>query len=271
MKKVDVPAAIHLGRMTLIENNTKLLIAEFVRNLLHICDLDGNLLKSFKPIGMIHNPLGLCAANKEIYISDGEMSYQISVYDMEFNLKRKFGNSILNPEFLRVDEEHNNLNLYVSDCDNNEISIWNVENGEFINKINIDTPMQLNFTKTSLFVTSAVIKAELFNNKVDKIIKGNNCIFEIDKVSLELKRKIVGNWFSPSQFYISNANYSYIIAYSFDKNQFKSECKYLFKIDMDGQILNKIQLNDVKGIHDVVCARNKLIISQNKTLSIFEF
>ena len=258
--------------MTLIENNTKLLIAEFVRNLLHICDLDGNLLNSFKPNGMLHNPLGLCAANKEIYISDGEMFNQISVYDTEFNLKRKFGHSIINPEFLRVDEEYNNLNLYVSDCDNNEISIWNVQSGELVNKIKIATPMQTNFTKASLFVTSAVIVSEFFNN--DKKIKGNNCIFEIDKISLEIKRKIVGNWFSPSQFYISNMNnsYSYIIAYFFDKiNQFKSECKYLFTIDMDGAILNQIQLNDVKGVHDVVFVKNKLIISENKTLSIFEF
>ena len=37
------------------------------------------------------------------------------------------------------------------------------------------------------------------NNKVIIIEKGGNCIFEIDKASLEIKRKIIGNnWFSPT-------------------------------------------------------------------------
>ena len=47
-------------------------------------------------------------------------------------------------------------------------------------------------------MSSPVNKREIKNNKVIQIEKGGNCIFEIDKASLEIKRRIIGNnSFSP--------------------------------------------------------------------------
>jgi hypothetical protein len=45
--------------------------------------------------------------------------------------------------------------------------------------------------ENSLYVNSTVYDHEIMDNKVI------NCIFELDKESLEIKRRIIGNWFSP--------------------------------------------------------------------------
>ena len=242
---------------------------------MHIFDLNGNLLKSFKR-EMLNRPYGVYALNdQEIYIgNDDRNQRQIFVFDNKFSLKRTFGDFNLNcPINLVIDKEYNPNILYVSDLDN-EITIWDAKRGIFIDKIVIDSPDEMTLTKVSLFVISGIRSdnAEIINNKVEVIKKGGNCIFEYDKNSLEIKRRITGDWYSPCGplSILSNGNIQ-IIAYTFDKNRIKSEFRYFFTLDKNGRILNKVLLDGFKGIHDVAVINNKVIITLNNTMTVFEF
>ena len=129
----------------------------------------------------------------------------------------------------------------------------------------------MTLTKESLFVISTVMKSEIINNKVE-IKKGGNCIFEYDKNSLEIKRRITGDWYSPCGplSILSNGNIQ-ITAYTFDKNRIKSEFRYFFTLDRNGRILNKVLLDGIKAFHDVAVISNKVIITDDNTMTIFEF
>jgi hypothetical protein len=242
----------------------------------HIFDLNGNHLKSVKPNEKLENPLGIYVLDNEIFIGNCDVDEpQIFVYDLEFRLKRKFGDFNLSaPNYLMIDKEYNKNNLYVSHCLNDKITVWEAKSGMFIDKIEIETPKAINFTKQSLFVISCILlgNAEIVNNKVEKIIKGGNCIYEIDKNSLEIKRKIIGDWYSPSGIFkiLLNGNLQ-TTAYTFDKNRIKSEFRYLLTLDKNGRILSQILLDDIQSISDVAVVDNKIIITFNNTMKIFEF
>ena len=66
------------------------------------------------------------------------------------------------------------------------------------------------------FVASSVLNSEVVNNKVAKITQGNNCIFEIDKMSLHVLRKTVIDWYSPYQVYLSKAGISRLLILSIE-------------------------------------------------------
>jgi outer membrane protein assembly factor BamB len=241
----------------------------------HIFDLNGNHLKSVKPNEKLENPLGIYVLDNEIFIGNCDVDEpQIFVYDFDFRLKRKFGDfNLSSPQYLIIDKEYNKNNLYVSDGDN-KTTIWEAKSGMFIDKIDIETPMEINFTKQSLYALSGIPfgNAEIINNKVEKIIKGGNCIYEIDKNSLEIKRKIIGEWFSPGGILklLFNGNLQ-TTAYTFDKNRIKSEFRYLLTLDKNGRILSQILLDDIQSISDVAVVDNKIIITFNNTMKIFEF
>jgi hypothetical protein len=242
----------------------------------HIFDLNGNHLKSVKPNEKLKKPRGIYVLDQEIYIGNGDDNEaQIFVYDLEFRLKRKFGDfNLSSPHNLMIDKEYNKNNLYVSHCLNDKITVWEAKSGMFIDKIEIESPMEINFTKQSLFVISCILlgNAEIVNNKVGKIIKGGNCIYEIDKSSLEIKRKIIGEWYSPGGILklLFNGNLQ-TIAYTFDKNRIKSEFRYLLTLDKNGRILSQILLDGIQSIHDAEVVDNKIIITFKNTMKIFEF
>jgi hypothetical protein len=134
--------------------------------------------------------------------------------------------------------------------------------------------MEINFTKQSLFALSGVFfgNVEILNNKVEKIVKGGNCIYEIDKNSLEIKRKIIGEWYSPGGIlnFLPDGNLQ-TTAYTYDKNRIKSEYRYLLTLDKNGRILSQIVLDGIQSIGNVVLVDKKIIINAFNTMKIFEF
>jgi hypothetical protein len=275
IKKVEFSTDSEFSRIALIENNSKLLISDYKAGLVHVFDLNGNLLKSVEPNEKLKRPLGIYILDKEIYIGNCDVDEpQIFVYDFEFHLKQKFGDfNLSSPHNLIIDKEYNKNNLYVSDGDN-KITIWEAKSGLFIDKIDIEAPMEINFTKQSLFALSGVFfgNVEILNNKVEKIVKGGNCIYEIDKNSLEIKRKIIGEWYSPVGIFklLPDGNLQ-TTAYTLDKNRSKSEFRYLLTLDKNGRILSQILLDGIQSISDVAIVDNKIIINAFNTMKIFEF
>ena len=82
---------------------------------------------------------------------------KIFVFNSNFDLRFQFcEQNLKNPNYMEIDNAFDKSRLYVSDFTNDEISIWNTSNGSFIAKIEIETPLQINFTRTSLFVSSPV-------------------------------------------------------------------------------------------------------------------
>ena len=159
----------------------------------------------------------------------------------------------------------------MSDCKNSEITIWDTSNGIFIDKVDIDTPRQINFTLNSLYVSSPVFEHQLKNNKVKKINQGGNCIFEIDKTSLEIKRRIIGDWYSPNLLKIeSNGNF-HIVARTFNNNVSLSEMRYFITVDQSGKIIKKVEFIGIQPIADIILVKNKLFVSTANKLKLFEF
>jgi hypothetical protein len=261
----------------LIENNSKLLITDYRKEQVHIFDLNGNHLKSVEPNEKLKKPLGIYVLDNEIFIGNFYADKpQIFVYDFDFRLKRKFGDfNLSSPQYLIIDKEFNTNNLYVSDCLNDKITVWEAKSGMFIDKIEIETPRDINFTYDSLFVISCILlrNAKIVNNKIENIKRGGNCIYEIDKNSLEIKQKIIGDWYSPVGILKLLPNRNLLtIAYTFDKNRIKSEFRYLLTLDKNGRILSQILLDGIQSINDAaVVDNNKIIITDLNTMKIFEF
>ena len=275
VNEIISPEDSRFYRMTLIENNKKLLITDWKRNCLHLTDLDGGLIKSFNPNNIFKDPAGVCIlidSNREdIFIGDDE-HHKIFVFNSNFELKFCFGDSNLKyPSHLKIDNEFNKSLLYVSDSYNDKVTIWNSKNGTYVDKIDIETPKQVNFTENSLFISSPVLNSEIKDNKVVKINDGGNCIFEIDKKSLEIKRRISGNWFSPNVLYCESSDNLFISAYTFDFNsKIKSEMMHFFKIDQNGRIINKVELLSLQKIDDAILVNNKIIASIDNKLKFYE-
>jgi DNA-binding beta-propeller fold protein YncE len=261
--------------MALIENKTKVLITDYIRNLIHLIDFDGKLFRSFNPNNTLKIPVGICVLrdsnDEEIYIGDSKQ-HKIFVFNSNFELKFQFGdNNLKYPGYLRIDDEFDKSRLYVSDCKNNEITIWNTKDGKFIHKIDIETPRQINFTCNSLYASSPVFEHQMKNNQVTKINQGGNCIFEIDKESFEIKRRIVGNWYSPNLLKIETNGYFHIAARIFDDNVSLSEMRFFITVDQNGKIMKKVELFGIQPISDVILVKNKIIVSTANKLKLFEF
>ena len=256
--------------ITLIEKQRKLLITDHKRNLLHLIDFDGNILKSFNPNNVLKRPSGICALhdpNEEKIFVGHYTHHKIFVFNSNFDLKFQFGDQNLKtPDYMKIDNEFDKSLLYVSDWYNNEITIWNTSSGSFISKIDVDTPIQIILTQNSLFVCSPVIKHQIKNNKVIKINKGGNCIFEIDKASLEIKRRIIGNWYSPVLLNIDANGNLQIIALDYINNITKSNMRYLLTIGQNGEILKKVEIDCYLAGADVILVNNNkiMVIAFNK-------
>ena len=260
--------------MALIEKQSKLLITDWKRNLLHLLDLDGNILKTFNPNNVLKIPTGICVLrdpNEEKIFIGANNEHKIFVFNSNFDLKFQFGDRNLEfPDYMQIDNEFYLSRLYVSDPFNNEITIWNTSNGSFISKIEIDSPTQIHFTQNSLFVSSPVYHSRKINNKVIKINYGGNCIFEIDKASLEINRRIIGSWYSPVLLNIEANGNLQIIAYEYINNLTKSDMRYFLTIDQNGRIIEKVELNGINGIADAFLAHNKIMATDDNKLKIFE-
>ncbi len=240
---------------------------------MHLLDLDGHILKSFNPDNLLKRPSGVCVLNSDtneerIFVGDSGQN-KIFVFDSKFQLKFKFS-QLMQAGYMRIDNEFNKSRLYVCEYVNDRLTILDSRDGKFINNIDVETPKQIFFTLDNFYVCSPVADALVINNKVIKINKGGNCIFEIEKRTLEIKRRIIGNWYSPLLLNIESNGIFQIAAYTYDENLIISKNRYLQIIDQNGKIVEKSELNGVEFITDTVLVNNKKFFLINNKLKIFE-
>ncbi len=265
--------------LTLIEINSKLLISDNERCLLHLSDFDGKILKSFNLNPIIEKIDTVCVLEsdsngEEIFVGDN-IRHKIFVFDSNFKLLFQFGNKEhIRLSYMKIDNEFDKTHLYVSDYINDEITIRSTVDGKFIGQIEIEFPKKIIFARNSVFVTNIDIEVSDCYERLDC------CIFEIDKASLEIKRKIILNF---DQSYLlsieSNGNLQ-IAGFPYDSSDTSDHCDtfgskwlYFLTVDLNGKIIKKAKLYeyDEEEIFDVILAHNKIIVSRLNILNIFEF
>ena len=70
------------------------MIADYKKGLLHVCALNGNLLKSINPDGCLQEPIGICVGTKNscnderIYIYDSKAE-TVFLFNQDFKLIKK--------------------------------------------------------------------------------------------------------------------------------------------------------------------------------------
>jgi hypothetical protein len=266
---------VGIESLTLIENNSKLLISDNERCLLHLSDFDGKILKSFNLNPIIEIIDTVCVlesdSNEEkIFVGD-IIRHKIFVFDSNFKLLFQFGNERrIYPHYMKIDNEFDKTRLYVSDCINDEITIWSTVDGNFIGQLGISEPKEVIFSRNSVFVRS--------------LDEENGYIFEIDKASLELKRKIKITERYFNGLYLlsieSNGNLQ-IAGFPYDRSDtsnssdhsdtYVSKWLYFLTVDQKGKIIKEAKLHEYEDISDVILAHNKIIVSRENVLNIFEF
>jgi hypothetical protein len=195
---VNLPPNCGLGKMALFNNDSKLLIADKKNSSIHILDV---IKKKKTETAIIKDcylkePKALCVHGEDIYVADWGFK-KILVFDLNFKLKRKLGENIKRSNYLNVNQHkfENNV-LFISHTRENEISLWDICEGNFLQKVNIDAPRDLKFRNDNLFILS------------------KNGIIMMNKSTLLIKNRIdFEDIFLPQSLHLSETSI-YFIAYS---------------------------------------------------------
>lgn len=151
-KKINFEIA-HITR----QNENTVIFTDHKNNLVNSLDLNSHSIKyfgSFEALKGIYAIaideinkflfIGTCIPNKSIYMLD---------LNNNFNIVRTFGDGkILDPDSIEIDVTSNLL--YVTTPENNELTVWNTENGKLINELELSTPSSIRVTDKYLFVAS---------------------------------------------------------------------------------------------------------------------
>jgi hypothetical protein len=260
-----------LNRIFLFKKQKNILITDSEKNLLILCNLNGQREDTISLAKHLSCPRGLFVSPKEeeIYILD-YLAGSIFIFNKNFELIKRIGENIIKPSFLSVDLE--SQLVYVSSLFCDEISILDSIYGKLINKISVISPLHTKIYENLLFVISMIdCDYEGFDRKKILEIKNGNYISVINRQSLELIRKIEFNdWFDPWSLHMTRDMTLYTIAKEIDNKGFVSEDYFLFKIDSNYKIKQKIQLENTSSFNDALYLENKIIlcgIGKNKFLN----
>ena len=281
-KTIRIPKCT-FGRMALFNNNTEIISADGINNRLNICDINGNLINSFNPDGILQQPMSICVndtdcENIEIYVGD-YVTHKIIVFNSNFKYLGEFGNETLNvPEFIAIDKENFENLIYISDYRSNSITVWNSKRCEMTDVVEIDSPYTIKVFDEKLFVVSPAQFEVLDNSdkntlKFKKITKGNNCVFILDKKSLRILDTIkLDNWLNPSSLHIDSKLNIYTVAYEINKpSGLLSKFKSLYIVDKNGILVKKFELEDIQITADMIVLDSELIFSVNNEIKIIQF
>jgi hypothetical protein len=217
--------------------------------------------------------------NNELFVADSGLN-KISVFDVQLNFKRQFGNSIVKePKYLVINEDSNSSLfgiLFASETNTNVISIWNSNEGEFINEINIDSPGMIKFNNDNMFVVSHTIFEKVKNENGDynfeKIIKGANCIFILNVNNYEIIRKIqLEDWIAPCGLHFDSFNNLLTTSFLRNSNNTFTNCRFLIVFDKNMNYVSKTDIGEISDINDFVAIQNKILFLGNVSLNVLEF
>ena len=266
--------------MALFNKETNILITDYGKDLIHVCDLNENHLKSINPGDCLNELYGICVGIgkngiEEIYVY-GLEAKTVFVFNQDFKLIKKIGKSLERLCNLTIDCDSDIL--YCSHYDTDVVTLWNVNDAKLIEELKIEQPFELKISENKIYIVSyAEYDADMEKRKLKKIEKGNY-INVLNKSNHKIINKIqFDDWLDPQSLHLSSDGDIYTIAYELDKNNgIWSKNRFLFIIDStSSQIKQKIELNDVYSFDDALYLNNKLILcnvnGKRNEIRIIEF
>jgi hypothetical protein len=248
---IDLPRNCGFGRMVLFNNDSKLLIADKKNHSLHILDVfkkEKTTERALISGCSLKEPKALYVDKEDIYVADWAYK-QILIFESNFKLKRKIGEEIKRSNYLSVNQHKcENKVLFISHTRDNEISLWDISDGSYLQNVEIEAPRDLKFRDDNLFILS------------------KNGIILMNKNTLLVRNQIEFNDIClPQALHLSQTS-AYLIGYSIDKNKVKSDKFHLFMFlnsDFDKKHI-KIELTrEISFFTDVVYLQNRIILCGN--------
>lgn len=264
-----------LKRMELLPDKKSIIISDVDNAAFEIYNLETDEIKTVKH-EKSKKPYGICIGEKsQLFITDSASERKVQVFDTSLNFLREFS---IKKELIVYDLHFDMFdnNLYVSHGDDNQITIWNSETGVFNKSLIIDSPYNMKSNQENLFVLSYTQGKfdENINLKFDSLRRGANCIFILKKPSYLVTNSIkFDDWFQPDGLYISGLNI-YTTAHKIDENRIISGNRFLFVINKNGEVEDKIELMGTPfgtAFNSSAIFDKKLFFSFNKAIGIFDY
>jgi hypothetical protein len=291
-KLIKLNLGENLERCTLI--NDEIFLTDRLQKRVKVISKNGDILGSYNPKGVLAGPLAITTYTNttQSFIVIGDcLRHELLVFDLNLTLVKRISHKYVAkapnsmcvdycpctvssdlPTYTAHSKTINGNTLYVTDWSFNTLYAYSFDTGHLINKIQIDSPSHMKLLNDKLYVISG-IECELVPNKrkLNKITKGSNCIFELDKQSLQILNTIKSEkWLSPCGLDISPITQNiYTMAYYLDSEQSISDYFSLFIINSSGQCLHQLLLNGIQIVRDfafldlnyhhlVICGENEI-------------
>jgi hypothetical protein len=244
-----------LSRVTLLENEKKIVLCDFDDQSLKVIEFNGGFIGSFNPKYIFDSPFAICSNKRDdIYIAD-QIKKKIFVLNSNMRYKFEFGqNRIKMPYSMAIDDKSNYL--YVSDWRNNIITIFNAENGDFINEMKVFSPLNIALNK----------KGKLFVTSIEAIL-----VYDTEKFKL-LNKIQIKNWTNLRGLSFDYDEINFMVIARENKNYSQSQCLFVFS--ENGELLQITELNNTKFIDFCVLERNKILCirgSNKPSVYVFTF
>lgn len=262
-----------LARMIYMEKNQSLLLIDELENSLKIIKINNDSYELSQEERLldkwIKSPTAIALNNSnDLFISSYQTGH-IIVLNENFEFKRKFGHrEVFKIEHMRIDELDDRL-LYCADWSNDYLLKYDCIKGLLVTKLKLNKPFYICTNQEKLYVTSGTIfDKENDTSKLKGIIKGSNCIYVLNKQTLEYLNRIeMSNWLTPNGIYFDNHLNLITIAYKLN-NETKeiSHEKSLFVLNSNSNIkcLNEIQIDELREFCDMIIQHDKLYVIYEK-------
>lgn len=258
-----------LSRCCLIDKN-RILITDCDGKQLKVISIEnGELLWSYNPKSLLQQPAAICSTKNGLYVGDCSR-HEILYFDYDLNHLQSFAKDLVkSPNSL----EYDNGTLFVSDWTNDSLAAVNAQNGVLLNQITIDSPEHLKVYQSKLFVISGItIEIKKGTRKIDRITKGSNCIYIINKTSLKLINEIkLPNWLSPTGLHVDSSSGCLLTtAHLLDDSSNISDNRFLFLFNELGSLVKQIQL-DINITVDFIYFNKKLVTCVDNLCTFYDF
>ncbi len=231
-------------------------------------------------------PFALCIGkNDEIFVAESESSAigliekemvyctKILIFDSNFNFQSDF--NFKHKHYLdRMIIDNDKNILFISHPLGNQITKLDSQKGDVIGTIEIDSPKEMQLNNDFLYVVSWTTFTKNKNtNKFECLTRGSNCIFVLNTENNAIIQTIkFNNLLKPSGIHFANELCILTTAYELDENDIVSKNSFLFKISLkNGEIIKKIEIDDVKDANDIILFDNKMLVWLNSSIRFLEF
>ncbi len=271
IKSTKIPNAKFMSSISFSNADNQLLITDNEENSLKLVDLNGKFVKEqalktgIKPTTICTNLNG-----NLIYIADIKRKKVVVYKTANFEFVTEFGdNNIKKPDSMIIDHETNLL--YITEFDNNYVSVWNLNKNKYHTQFKIDSPAQIQVIDDKLYVISESDYEQVKTTGRIRITKGSNSIFIIDKSTNQIEQKIkLDDWFDPCGLFVDGNQNILTTAYELDNDKYVSQKRFLYIFDRAYKLIKKLPL-EIDYFTDMLLVDRKIFICSYDNLKVIEF